>query len=89
MTRIASSPISGKDLPARDWRALLYLREAAGPDEPLHLRRRDLAELLAIVPVSVARLLGEFRREGLIEEMQRRCTHLDTARLRAIAQGRG
>lgn len=74
---------------ARLARALLYLREAAGPDEPLHLRRRDLAELLAIVPVSVARLLGEFRREGLIEEMQRRCTHLDTARLRAIAQGRG
>lgn len=74
---------------ARLARALLYLRETAGPDEPLHLRRSELAELLAIVPVSVARLLGEFRREGLIEERQRRCTHLDTARLREIAEGRG
>lgn len=74
---------------ARLARALLYLREAAGPDEPLHLRRTDLAGLLSIVPVSVARLLGEFRREGLIEERQRRCTRLDIDRLKEIAAGRG
>lgn len=74
---------------ARLARALLYLREVVGPDEPLHLRRSDLAELLAIVPVSVARLLGEFRRDGLIEERQRRCIRLDTARLAEIAAGQG
>ncbi len=72
---------------ARLARALLYLRSVAAPDEPLHLRRNDLAQLLAISPVSVARVLGEFRREGLIEEKQRRCTAMDTARLLQLSTG--
>jgi CRP-like cAMP-binding protein len=72
---------------ARLARALLHLRSALAPGEPLRLRRSDLVDLLAIAPVSVARLLGDFRREGLLEERQRRCVDIDVDRLSAIAAG--
>lgn len=73
---------------ARLARLLLYLRSQLQPGEPLWLRRADVASLLAITPVSVARLLAEFRREGLIDEQRRRCVAVDEDRLREIAQNR-
>lgn len=68
-------------------RALLHLRSALMPGEPLQLRRTDLASLLAIAPESVARLLSEFRRDGLFQERQRRCVGIDVERLTTIAKG--
>jgi CRP-like cAMP-binding protein len=73
---------------ARLARALLHLRSGLPSAEPLLLRRKDLADLLAIAPVSVARLLAEFRRERLIEEHERRCVGIDCDRLAEIAAGR-
>jgi CRP/FNR family transcriptional regulator len=73
---------------ARLARALLHLRSSLAPGEPLRLRRSDLSDLLAIAPVSVARLLAEFRREGLLDERLRRCVDIDVERLTAIACGR-
>ena len=73
---------------ARLARLLLFLRSRLQPDEPLWLRRTDVASLLAITPVSVARLLAEFKREGLIDEEKRRCVDIDVARLRELARSR-
>lgn len=72
---------------ARLARALLHLRSSLAPGEPLRLRRTDLGDLLAIAPVSVARLLADFRREGLLKESQRQCVDIDTVRLAEIASG--
>lgn len=72
---------------ARLARALLHLRSSLLPGEPLRLRRSDLSDLLAIAPVSVARLLADFRREGLLEERERRCVDIDVVRLAEIASG--
>jgi hypothetical protein len=52
----------------------------------LRLRRTDMAELLAITPVSVARLLSEFAREALFVERDRRLVALDHERLRLVAR---
>ncbi|MCM5570148.1 Crp/Fnr family transcriptional regulator [Burkholderiaceae bacterium FT117] len=71
---------------ARLARLLLFLRSRLQPGEPLWLRRTDVAALLAITPVSVARLLAEFKREGLLDEEKRRCVGIDEARLREIAR---
>lgn len=73
---------------ARLARLLLFLRSQLQPGDPLWLRRTDLASLLAITPVSVARLLAEFKREGLIDEEKRRCVDIDAERLRELARNR-
>ena len=67
-------------------RLLLMIDQSSESSEPLRLRRTDVAELLAITPVSVARLLSDFRREGLFEERQRQLVTLDRARLLQIAR---
>lgn len=71
---------------ARLARALLYLRSALRPGEPLRLRRSDLSQLMALNPASVARLLGEFRREGLIDQRGRHCVGVDAERLQQISR---
>jgi CRP/FNR family transcriptional regulator len=70
---------------ARLARALLYLREMLAPDEPLRVKRDDLAQLMAVNPTTVARLLGEFRREGLLQQRGRYCVGIDRARLNALS----
>jgi CRP-like cAMP-binding protein len=67
-------------------RLLLMLDQANESSAPLRLRRTDMAELLAITPVSVARLLSEFAREALFVERDRRLVALDHERLRQIAR---
>lgn len=74
---------------ARLARFLLFLESRLQPGESFWLRRTDVANLLSITPVSAARLLAEFKREGLIEENGRRCVNLDSKRLRALAGNRG
>ena len=71
---------------ARLARALLYLRSTLALGEPLRLRRDDLAQLIALNPVSIARLLSDFRQEGLLEQRGRYCVGIDTERLQAIAR---
>jgi CRP-like cAMP-binding protein len=71
---------------ARLARALLYLRSTLAPGEALRVRRDDLAQLMALNPTSVARLLGEFRREGLLEQRGRYCVGIDAGRLQSIAR---
>ncbi|WP_162910356.1 Crp/Fnr family transcriptional regulator [Azohydromonas sediminis] len=70
---------------ARLARALLYLRSTLAPGEALRLKRADLAQLMALNPTSVARLLAEFRRDGLLEQQGRYCVAVDAARLRELA----
>jgi CRP-like cAMP-binding protein len=67
-------------------RLLLMLDQSSESSEPLRLRRVEVAELLAITPVSVARLLADFRHEGLFEERHRELVALDRDRLRLIAR---
>jgi len=67
-------------------RLLLMLDQANESSAPLRLRRTDMAQLLAITPVSVARLLSEFAREALFVERDRRLVALDQERLRQIAR---
>lgn len=73
---------------ARLARFLLFLESRLLPGESFWLRRTDVSSLLAITPVSAARLLAEFKREGLIEENGRRCVSLNSERLRALAGNR-
>ena len=70
---------------ARLARALLALRSTLAEREPLRLRRDDLAQMMAVNPTSVARLLSDFRREGLIEQNGRSCVAIDRARLLRIS----
>jgi CRP-like cAMP-binding protein len=67
-------------------RLLLMLDQANETSAPLRLRRSDMADLLAITPVSVARLLSDFSREALFMERDRRVVALDHDRLRQIAR---
>lgn len=66
---------------ARMARALLFLHRKHSPGEPFCPRRTDLADLLAITPISVTRLLGAFRREGLVAGSADRCLAPDLAGL--------
>ena len=70
---------------ARMARALLFLQSVQRAGEAFCPRRTDLADLLAITPISVTRLLGAFRREGLIAGSTDRCLAPDLARLARIA----
>lgn len=67
-------------------RLLLMLDQANESSAPLRLRRTDMADLLSITPVSVARLLSEFSREALFVERNRCLVALDHERLRQIAR---
>jgi CRP-like cAMP-binding protein len=69
---------------ARMARALLFLHGLHGPDEAFCPRRTDLADLLAITPISVTRLLSAFRHEGIVGGRADRCLALDLEALKGI-----
>lgn len=69
---------------ARMARALLFLHNVHRPGEAFCPRRTDLADLLAITPISVTRLLGAFRQEGLVTGSADRCLALDVAGLTRV-----
>lgn len=69
---------------ARMARALLFLHSVQRAGEAFCPRRIDLADLLAITPISVTRLLGALRREGLVEGSTDRCLTLDVAGLTRV-----
>jgi CRP/FNR family transcriptional regulator len=62
---------------ARMARALLFLHSVHRAGEAFCPRRTDLADLLAITPISVSRLLSAFRREGMIAGKPSRCLSLN------------
>jgi CRP-like cAMP-binding protein len=51
---------------ARLARYILFLLDTL--DAQARLRRQEAAELIGVTPVSVTRLIGEFKREGLVRE---------------------
>jgi len=68
---------------ARLARYILFLLEAMGDDA--RLRRQAAAELIGVTPVSVTRLIGEFKRSGLVREEGLRLQGCDRQRLSALA----
>lgn len=68
---------------ARLARYILFLLEALG--EQARLRRQEAAELIGVTPVSVTRLIGEFKRDGLVREEGLRLQGCDRQRLSALA----
>ena len=69
-------------------RFLLYIAEHVGvPDDGVRIRRRDVAELIGVTPVSVTRLIGDFKAEGLMTERDEQLVAIDAERLRALAAG--
>lgn len=70
---------------ARLARFVLYLASSLG--RGARLRRRETAELIGVTPVSVTRLIGEFKREGLIEERASQLARWDEDRLRSLGYG--
>lgn len=68
---------------ARLARYILFLLEAMG--EEARLRRQEAAELIGVTPVSVTRLIGEFKRDGLVQEEGLRLQGCDRPRLEALA----
>jgi CRP/FNR family transcriptional regulator len=69
---------------ARLARALLFLHGLQRQGEAFCPRRTDLADLLALTPISVTRLLSAFRREGLIAGSTDRCLAPNVMRLKDI-----
>jgi CRP-like cAMP-binding protein len=69
---------------ARLARFILYLADSVG--RGARVRRREAAELIGVTPVSVTRLLGEFKREGLMSESGTRLQAWHTERLQALAE---
>lgn len=70
---------------ARLARYILFLMDALGAQA--RLRRQEAAHLIGVTPVSVTRLIGEFKREGLVQESGLRLAGCDRRRL-AILAGR-
>lgn len=68
---------------ARLARFILFLADSVG--QGVRLRRTEAAELIGVTPVSVTRLLGEFKREGLMSESGARLTAWHAPRLQALA----
>lgn len=71
-------------------RYILFLLDTLG--DQARLRRQEAAELIGVTPVSVTRLIGEFKREGLVRENGLQlvdCDRLRLARLagRVVAEG--
>jgi CRP/FNR family transcriptional regulator len=58
-------------------RLLQFLRETVPPGESIRIRRADIADLLGVTEVSVARALAEFRKRGLIGQRGRSISHID------------
>jgi CRP/FNR family transcriptional regulator len=71
---------------ARLARFILYLGDSVG--RGARVRRREAAELIGVTPVSVTRLLGEFKREGLVSESGTRLQAWHAERLQALAEPR-
>ncbi len=80
MVRFASGPAR-----ARLARYILFLLEALGSQA--RLRRHEAAQLIGVTPVSVTRLVGEFKRDGLVRESGVKLAVCDAQRLGAIARG--
>jgi CRP-like cAMP-binding protein len=68
---------------ARLARYVLFLTETVGPGA--RLCRREAAELLGVTPVSVTRLVGDLKRQGLIREQGASLTAWDSSGLQALA----
>ena len=68
---------------ARLARYILFLIDTLGAQA--RLRRQEAAELIGITPVSVTRLIGEFKREGLVREKGLRLADCDRGRLARLA----
>jgi len=58
-------------------RLLQFLRETLPPAELIRIRRADIADLLGMTEVSVARALAEFRKRGLIGQQGWSISHID------------
>lgn len=80
MVRFASGPAR-----ARLARYILFLFEVLGSEA--RLRRHEAAQLIGVTPVSVTRLVGEFKRDGLVRESGLRLAVCDAQRLGALARG--
>lgn len=63
--------------PLRIARLLQFLRETVPPGELIRIRRADIASLLGLTEVSVARALAAFRRRGLIGQQGWSISHID------------
>lgn len=68
---------------ARLARYILFLSDQLGAQA--RLRRQEAAELIGVTPVSVTRLIGEFKRKGLVREVGARLGECDRAGLTALA----
>ena len=68
---------------ARLARYILFLADQLGAQA--RLRRQEAAELIGVTPVSVTRLIGEFKRKGLVREVGTRLDGWDRAGLMALA----
>lgn len=68
---------------ARLARYVLFLVDALG--QAARLRRQEAADLIGVTAVSVTRLIGEFKREGLIAEVGARIGDYDRTRLMRLA----
>jgi CRP-like cAMP-binding protein len=79
LARFASGPAR-----ARLARYVLVLVEALGTEA--RLRRHEVAQLIGVTPVSVTRLIAEFKRDGLMQEGGMRVTGCDRQRLIALAR---
>jgi CRP-like cAMP-binding protein len=79
LARFASGPAR-----ARLARYVLMLVEALGAEA--RLRRHEVAQLIGVTPVSVTRLIAEFKRDGLMQEGGMRVTGCDRQRLIALAR---
>jgi len=58
-------------------RLLQFLRETLPPGELIRIRRADIAGLLGLTEVSVARAFAEFRKRGLIGQRGWSISHID------------
>ncbi|MBU6188147.1 MAG: Crp/Fnr family transcriptional regulator [Betaproteobacteria bacterium] len=66
-------------------RYILFLLDTLG--DQARLRRQEAAELIGVTPVSVTRLIGEFKREGLVRENGLQLVDCDRLRLARLAGG--
>lgn len=68
---------------ARLARYILFLIDTLGAQA--RLRRQEAAELIGVTPVSVTRLIGEFKRDGLVRESGLQLAGCDRPRLARVA----
>lgn len=70
---------------ARLARYILFLIDTLGAKA--RLRRQEAADLIGVTPVSVTRLIGEFKRDGLVRERGLQLADCDRRRLARVAGG--